>query len=154
MNRLRVYVLLLGILLIAACATVPPSQQEDSVLTVLQMLENRRTDELSRHSRTPFLLDAEIITAEKDVLDLWQLLTTRGYQFPNPVIESITPAAEDSYQLFGDTMEVRVYFERHLPDDAAVAEVTAGGERFRFIFAESINGRSGLPLMYGWKGPL
>ncbi|AFG37173.1 hypothetical protein [Spirochaeta africana] len=154
MKRLRCAAAAAIVLLAAACATVPPSQQKDSVLQVLQMLEDGRGDELVLHSQTPFLLDAEIIEAESDVAELWRLLTSRGYRFPQPVVERIIPLGDADPGLFGDTMEVRVFFERYLPEDAAVAEVRSGDQQFRFIFADSIGGRRGLPVMYGWKGPL
>ncbi|GAB6089593.1 hypothetical protein [Spirochaeta dissipatitropha] len=141
-------------MLLASCASIPPSQQEDSVLTVLQMLEQHQADELLQHSRTPFLLDAEIIDSHSDIAVLWNLLGSRAFSFPSPEIIGIEPVSDSSYLLFGDTMEVRVFFERYLSEDAAVAEIRAGDKTYRFIFADRIGGRNSLPLMFGWKGPL
>lgn len=154
MYKLRIFSVLSVVVIAASCATVPPSQQEDPVLEVLQFIETSQTENLVQHSGVPFLLDAEIVEAESDIAVFWHLLSERGYQFPSPHVDGITAVNEDSYLLFGDSMEVRVFFERYVPDDAAVAEVTAGNNRYRFLFANRVDGRGSLPLVYGWKGPL
>ncbi|THB65779.1 MAG: hypothetical protein D6B26_03460 [Spirochaetaceae bacterium] len=140
----------LTVLATSGCLT-PPAQREPAVLDVLMMIEQGQAQELSNHSQTPFLLDAEIIQSEADILAFWTLLSERDYKFTSPVVNSISLVDENSYKLFSESMEVKAYFARYLPEDAAIAEVSAGGQSFRFIFADK---RKNLPLMFGWMGPL
>lgn len=154
---------LIAVLLLSAACVTPPAQQEDAVIEMLKLIDEGRQEELVEHSMTPFLLDAEIIEAESDIAALWGLLAERGFDFPSPRIVRIIELEpgvddlpedefdDDTYQLFGDSMEVRAFFMRHIPEDAALTEVEAGGKLYRFLFAGN---RDGKPMMFGWKGPI
>lgn len=137
-------------MVIASCATVPVSQRDRRVEALLEDLNTADIDRLMELTARPFLLDGEIIELERDVRTLWTNLREVGFTFDAATIEELGPVGKDTYRSFADTMEVRVWFDRHTPEDAGLARVGTSHGTFLIVTGDR-TGRT--PLIYGFTGP-
>jgi hypothetical protein len=102
----------------ASCATVPVSQRDGRVEALLTELNTADVDRLMELSARPFLLDGEIIALEGDLRTLWTNLRGVGFAFDAATIVDLGPVSDTTYREFGDTMDVRVWFQRYTAEDA------------------------------------
>jgi hypothetical protein len=145
--------LLLGVLavIMASCATVPVAQREPRIERLLETLNEGSVAEVLPATGTPFLLDREIIILDRDIETMWTNLRQVGFSFADYEIRSVDPVTQGSYSRFGSTMDVEVYFQKHLPEGAAV--VTLGTDHGEFLLLTG--GKvEGAPQLYGMRGPM
>ena len=152
LNRVR-WTLALGVLLavLGACATVPPAQNEDRVEELIDVINELDADRMLAQSGRPFLFDSEIVPMANDVYIMWRNIYNAGFSMPNAQIESLEPVNAETYTRYGDGDEMRAYFQRALPDDAAIARIRAQHGTFELILGDQHNG---MPAVYGLRGPL
>ena len=145
--------LALGILLsvLGACATVPPARNEDRVGDLIEVINELDADRMLAQSGRPFLLDSEIVPMANDVYIMWRNIFNAGFSMPNAQIQSLEPVNAETYTRYGDGEELRAYFQRVLPDDAAIARIRAQHGTFELILGDQHNG---MPAVYGLRGPL
>lgn len=138
-------------LIIASCATVPVAQREPRIERLLETLNEGSVEEVLPATGTPFLLDREIIILDRDIETMWTNLREVGFSFANYEIRSVEPVSQDSYSRFGNTMDVEVYFQKYLPEGAAV--VTLGTDHGEFLLLTG--GKiEGAPQLYGMRGSM
>jgi len=136
-----------AVLLLGACATTPPSQDEGKVAAVIELINNGAVEDLSAQSHVPFLFDAELLVRSTDIGLMWSGVRQTGLRIA-PVGFVVEPAAASDYARIADTFDLQSYFgpEGYLPDDAAW--VTADSSAGRLLVL--LGGREGsLPLIYG-----
>ncbi|MFP4642809.1 MAG: hypothetical protein ACLFM0_00485 [Spirochaetales bacterium] len=150
-NRPLIIASLLIVLFTGACATVPPAQDEARVEELVDVVNELDADRMLEQSARPFLFDSEIIELSNDVYVMWRSVYNSGFSLPNAGIESIREVDSETWRDYGDNLEMRAYFERHLPEDATIARVRAQQASFDLILGDEQNG---LPKVYGLKGPL
>jgi len=134
----------------ASCATVPVSQRDGRVEALLTELNTADVDRLMELSARPFLLDGEIIALEGDLRTLWTNLRGVGFAFDAATIVDLGPVTDTTYREFGDTMDVRVWFQRYTAEDAGLARVRTTHGTFLIVTGDR-DGRT--PRIYGFTGP-
>ncbi len=142
---------LLIVLFTGACATVPPAQNEARVDELVDVVNELDAERMLEQSARPFLFDSEIIELSNDLYVMWRSVYNSGFSLPNASIESIREVNSDTWREYGESLEMRAYFERHLPEDATIARIRAQQAGFDLILGDE---RNGLPKVYGLKGPL
>lgn len=141
---------LLVALFAASCTTVPVSQREKRVEVLLEELNTGDVERLMELSALPFLLDGEIIVLERDVRTMWTNLREVGFSFQAATVQDLGAVTADTYRQFADTMDVRVWFERHAAEDAGLARVGTSHGTFLIVTGDR-EGRT--PKIFGFTGP-
>lgn len=139
------------IVFIGACATVPPSQDEESVRALIDVINEGNAELMVEHSARPFLFDSEIVPLANDVYVLWSNAFNAGFSLPNATIVSLDVVDAETYTRYRDAVEVETYFQRTVPEGATVARIRAQNGTFELILGDE---RNGLPAVYGLRGPL
>lgn len=149
-SQIRLAVVVVVAVLAASCATVPPSQREKRIELLIAELNGADEERLVTLSAQPFLLDGEIVALESDIRTLWGNLRGVGFTFDAAQIRAITPVDERSFQRFASTMDVQVFFQKYLSDDAAVVELQTRHGTFLVLTGSRV-GR--VPKIFGFTGP-
>lgn len=139
------------IVFIGACATVPPSQDEERVEALIGVINEADADLMVEHTERPFLFDSEIVPLANDVYVLWRNAFNAGFSLPNATIVSLDVVDSETYTRYRDSVELETYFRRTLPEGATVARIQAQHGTFELILGDE---RNGLPAVYGLRGPL
>jgi len=82
---------------------------------------------------------------------LWRSLAGAGFKLENAKIVSIKETGEDSYRLFADSMESKVFFTKYVNNEAVIAEIDSGAGRFLFLIGPA---KGGTAMIRGLTGPL
>ncbi len=145
--------LLFGVvaLLMASCATVPVAQREPRIERLLDTLNEGTVEEVLPATGSPFLLDREIIILDRDIETMWSNLREVGFTFADYDIESVEEVTGQSYRRFGESMDVEVYFQKYLPEGAALVTVDTDHGEFLLLTGGKV---SGAPQLYGMRGPM
>ena len=143
-------VLLLALFAVS-CQTAPIAQRERRVDRLLWEINRASLDRLMELSARPFLLDGEIIVLESDLEMMWTNLQNAGFTFDTPTLRDLGPVDENTWRRFGETMDVRVWFERYTAEDAGLAEVRTSHGTFLIVTGDRVPGH--LPKIFGFTGP-
>ncbi|MFP4012152.1 MAG: hypothetical protein ACLFUM_10645 [Spirochaetaceae bacterium] len=149
--RLSVVALLLGFLLLGSCATAPVAQRESRIMSLVDRINGDSLVRVVEVTAVPFVLDGEIIELPADIETMWSNLQEAGFSLPDARIEEITPVRGDSHRRFADTMDLRVFFEKYIPEDATFVRIESENGAFLFVLGDRF---WGVPRMYAMKGPL
>lgn len=141
--------LIAAAMLLASCASVPPSRTEAGVERILELVEIGNEQALASLSRAPFLLDRELLMTEADIMTFWTAVPAMPMRFEFDAIEEIVELDEAGITRFAGTWEEEVFFRKYLPEDAAAA-VVRDGERELVLFLGG--NRGGYPFIYGYRG--
>ncbi len=133
-----------------SCATVPRSQNQSRVEDLIAELNTASVERLVELSARPFLLDGEIVVVERDIAMMWTNLRDVGFTFDGAAIEEVGALRPDDYLAFGDTMDVRVWFDKYTTDDAGLARVATTHGTFLIVTGEAED--IGLQV-FGFTGP-
>lgn len=135
----------------ASCQTAPVAQRDGRVERLLIELNRASVDRLMELSARPFLLDGEIILLESDLEMMWTNLHEVGFTFEAPTLRTLGPVDGSTWRRFGDSMDVRVWFERYAAEDAGLAEVQTSHGTFLIVTGDRVPGH--LPKIFGFTGP-
>ncbi len=139
------------VLFAASCQTAPVAQRERRVDRLLIELNRADLERLMELSARPFLLDGEIILLESDLEMMWTNLQNVGFTFDAPTLRDLGPVDDTTWRRFGDTMDVRVWFEKYAAEDAGLAEVHTTHGTFLIVTGDRVPGH--LPMIFGFTGP-
>jgi len=134
--------------LFPSCASVTFIQKEEDVLALVGLINRGDIVTLSALSSVPFLFDREILTMNQDPGILWSNLAAAGFSLPGAVVVKIDRVDEKTSTLFDDSMEVRVFFSKYVPDTARFAVLEAEGTSAILILDGK---REGYPKILGMK---
>lgn len=134
-----------------SCQTAPIAQRERRVDRLLMEINGASLDRLMELSARPFLLDGEIIVLESDLEMMWTNLQNAGFTFDSPTLRELGPVDDTTWRRFGETMDVRVWFERYTAEDAGLAEVRTSHGTFLIVTGDRVPGH--LPKIFGFAGP-
>jgi len=148
-NMKKIVVLIMISLIFASCASVQ-KKDERSIFTVAELINQGDSGALFRMSRVPFLLDQEIILLKKDIETFWSNIIEAGYTVDSPVLEDGQAIGKDSYLRFYDSMEVKTFFKKYLPEKTRMLELkTSTNQRILLLVEKKWLTRK----IYGFKGP-
>ncbi|MFW5812244.1 MAG: hypothetical protein ACOCWS_04595 [Alkalispirochaetaceae bacterium] len=145
--------LLLGVaaLFMASCATVPVAQREPRIERLLETLNEGSVEDVLPATGSPFLLDREIIILDRDIETMWTNLREVGFTFADYRIRSVEEVTAESFRRLGESMDVEVYFQKYLPEGAAVVTVETDNGTFLLLTGGRVDGA---PQLFGMRGPV
>ena len=123
--------------LIISCTSAPYSQWDSSAEKVVDLINHPGEEYLEEITSNPFLFDGEIIVLDKDISMIWHNLNRSRFGFRNGVIKESVPLGPEDYTLFADTMEVKTFFSKYLPEDAALVKVESDNGLYYLILGSS-----------------
>ena len=136
---------------LASCASIAIAPDVDNVTTLVDRLAQGGPEGLFDVVSDQFVYDQELLKRESDVLLLWERLFDAGISFDGAEVLSVAALDDDSYRLFGDSFEMRSFFERYLRGAPAIARIRVGAEEYLLLVG---GGRNGVPELFGMRGPL
>ncbi|HUX21779.1 MAG TPA: hypothetical protein VMW69_11115 [Spirochaetia bacterium] len=135
-------------LLLSSCSTVPFAQRPKNAMRVIELFNSGDVQSLDNISQVPFLFNGEIVELREDVNTIWSNLSKSGLKLTNAQVADAQPIGPDTYKMFADTMEVKVFFQKYLPKGAALVHITFSGGSFDLLLDGA---RRGYPLVIGIK---
>jgi hypothetical protein len=138
---------LLCALVLGSCAT-GPIHSEDKIRKLVQALDSGKASSLGINE-APFLFDGEILFLQNHLDILWENLHTAGFRLIGAEIVRNEPIREDAYLEFGNTMDVRTFFQKYLDKNASLVEIKALSGSYVFLLGKEVNG---YPSIRGFKG--
>lgn len=132
---------LVVVALLAGCATIPPSQDEDRVVALVGFVDEEPVDSVVSQSRIPFLFQDQIIYSQADLSAVLTRLRAGGL--------TLAPesAQIDMYPVFsGDLRFDQQVFADELPEDARVVTVSSSAGTIELLVGGS---QDGMPLLLG-----
>lgn len=133
--------------LLGACATVPPSQNENRVGELIGMINEASVRDLVEQSHVPFFFDAELLVRAADVELMWDGLRSAGFQIV-PSGFALEPAAPADFRRIASTFDMESFFspDGYFPGGAGwlVADSSIG--QVLVLLGEK-SGRT--PVIYG-----
>lgn len=148
---LAAVVLVAGIAALGSCATVPYTPSEKKVQKLVALIDRGGVQAVKGLSSAPFILDGEILLRQVDIDTAWSNLKAAGFGLGTPAIASIARIGADSYALFGDSMDARVFFKKYLDKNSVLVALDAAEGRYYLILNREV---SGYPRIQGFRGPL
>jgi hypothetical protein len=146
----RIVTLGLVALSLAACASVPYVPSEKKVQKLVALIDRGGVPAEKNLSTAPFMLDGEILLRQADVDSAWANLKAAGFGLDKPKVASIQRIGPDSYRLFADTMDARVFFKKYLDKNSSIVAIDAAKGRFYLILNREVEG---YPRIQGLAGP-
>ena len=145
--------LLVLTLTLGACASLPVVAPQRGAQDVLGAVAAGEVSSLQAASRTPFLLDAEILQLDSDVARLWEALTDPRLALA-PIGQAVQLPGPAAAAAFGQTMDVTTFFARHVPASAVAVRVpTSAGDIVLLIGQRTRTETGRLPAIHGFAGP-
>ena len=142
-------VLLVVLLIFSSCATANFIYRESTARKVVDLVNAKDTEILSLLSRNPFLLDGEIILMPGDMKMYWEKAFEAGFGLPGGVVESVVPVDGNTSEIFGDTMDIQVFFKKYVPAASSLAKVSSNSGCYWFVFNEK---EGKYPKILAFKG--
>lgn len=119
--------------LLSSCTSVPYSMWKSSANKVVTLVNSDGSAYLAELTKSPFLFDREIIILERDIEMIWKNIDDAGFVFQKGYEVESVPLSPGDYSYFGDTMEVRTWFEKYLPEKASLVKIQAPNGLYYFI---------------------
>ncbi|MCL2480750.1 MAG: hypothetical protein FWF38_03455 [Spirochaetaceae bacterium] len=142
-----------------SCATY--SQRKSSSDKIIDLVNTKNSVLLGEITKLPFLFDGEIIVLEKDSSMIWQNISNAGFSFEEIIDAESIPVSSKDYLLFGNTMEVKTWFEKYLPKKASLAKINCKNGLYYMILGpkkkvqtDASGAKKGYPAMCGFTGPV
>ncbi len=153
MNKMIITsVSILVLMFFASCTTMKAVPNERAVSRFIGLYNTGDTDRMIRMSSIPMLIDGEIVARTSDAAFFWTRLREAGFNFQDSENSyTVEPVSRNSYILFGDTMEVRTFFDKYVPETAVIVRLEGPGGGYILL----LSGRKGLyPFIFGFTGPM
>lgn len=131
---------------VAGCATL--GRFERSADDIVALINSGNAAELAAATRTPFLLDGELIVLDQDVALFWENAVKAGFRVQTEALEA-QPLEPESYRRFAPTMEVRTFFEKYVSERGSIVVLSGGGVRVLLLLDRG----KGRITILGFKGP-
>lgn len=146
-----IFASVLGVLFLSSCATVKSVPRPGAVERLMELVNSGNSGMVSSLTNMPMLIDGEIVQRETDIRNFWDLVAKARFAVKTGELFYTEKVGDETYLLFGDSMEVRTFFEKYVPKNAVT--VTVEGEKGRYIFL--LSGRKGrYTYIFGFTGPV
>ena len=133
MKKTLLFLMIILSFSVISCTSVPYSQWDSSAEKVVDLINHPGEEYLEEITSNPFLFDGELIVLDKDVSMIWNNLNRARFGFKNCIISESVPIAADDYAIFADTMEVKTFFSKYLPEDASLVKVESDNGLFYLL---------------------
>jgi len=139
------------VLFLFSCATVKSVPRPRAVERLMELVNSGDSEMVSSLTNMPMIIDGEIVQRETDIRNFWDLVAKARFAVNTGEAFYTEKVGDESYLLFGDSMEVRTFFEKYVPKTAVT--VTVEGKAGRYIFL--LSGRKGrYTYIFGFTGPV
>ena len=107
------------VVLLGACATVPPARDDRKVAELIDRVNAGPVDWALEQSHVPFFFDAELLVRSADVELMWQGLRESSL-IVQPEGFSLEPARSGDYARIAETFDMQTFFspEGSFPEEA------------------------------------
>lgn len=139
--RIRVIASVFAVLLLGACATVPPSQVDEKVVELIDAVNTRPVDELPGYTGMPFLFGDQVLYAQADVSAVLERARDAGLVIAPVIVGSASAPEKPADARF----DVGLFYDR-LPPDARLILVDSKAGELSLIVGDESNG---LPRLLG-----
>ena len=123
--------------LIVSCTTTPYSQWRSASEKVVDLINHPGEEYLEDITSKHFLFDRELIVLDKDISLIWFNLNNSEFAFTNGEITETIPVGPDDYKYFADTMEVKTFFKKYLPEDASLVKIQSSSGLYYLLLGSS-----------------
>ena len=139
--RLRLLGILSAVLLVAACATIPPSADDEKVLELIDLWNTLPATELVGQVGDPFLFGSQVLYSQSDVEAVLARAKANGLVLTAEIVGSSSAIVIDGTERF----DVGVFADRLPPDARQILVASPAGTVSLIIGGES----NGLPQLLG-----
>ena len=141
---------LCAVVFLAGCATLSEGRFERAAQVVVETINSGNVRELVDRSRTPFLLDGEIVILDRDIEVFWQNAIENGFRIDEATSSAVL-LEEESYRDFADNMEVQAFFDKYVETrKGSIVELRTDTYRILLLLEKQSMGEY---LILGLKGP-
>jgi hypothetical protein len=121
---------------------------QEKISGLIQAINSGRAASMELNE-APFLFDGEILFLQNQLGALWQNLYSAGFRLYSAKIVRNEAIGGDAYLEFGDTMDVRTFFQKYLDKDSSLVEIRALSGSYVFLLGREVDG---YPRIRGFKG--
>lgn len=139
--KTRAIGILAPLLLLAACATAPPAQDDTRVIELIDRFNTTSGVGLADYAELPFLFGDEVLYSETDLRPVLARVKEAGLILSPEIVGSTTSIAAPD----GSRFDVALFFDR-LPDDARLVVTPSTAGDVTLVLAGAADG---LPLLRG-----
>ncbi len=153
MRKVSIAIVSVVILLaFASCTTFKAVPGRKAITRFIELYNTGDIDRMTMMTSIPMLVDGEIVARTGDAEFFWTRLSEAGFSFENSDSSySVEPVDQNSFLLFGNTMEVRTFFTKYVPETAVIVRLKGPGGDFILL----LSGRKGFyPFIFGFTGPV
>ena len=118
---------------------------------VVKLINAGDAETLSEMTRTPFILDGEILLLEQDTSGFWRDIAAAGFRIANPSLIEVFPVDDSSFKQFGGSMEVETFFKKYVSEKGNVVIIETENTTIWFLFEMTKQKKTKL---LGFKGPI
>jgi len=137
----------LAVLLLGACMTAPPSQNEGRVAEVMELINDGSVEALVNQSHVPFFFDAELLVRSTDIELMWSGLREAGFEVASAGF-AVEPAGPADFPRVADTFDMESFFspEGYFPEDAGWVVVDSSAGQLLILLGDHIGQ---VPVIFG-----
>lgn len=142
---------LMVVVFLSSCATVKSVPRPRAVERLMELVNSGDSEMVSSLTNNPMIVDGEIVQRETDIQNFWDLVAKARFAVNTGEDYYSEKVGPETYLIFGDTMEVRTFFDKYVPKTAVT--VTVDGKAGQYVFL--LSGRKGrYPYIFGFTGPV
>lgn len=134
-----------------SCASAPYVQKENSVLRLIELVNEGRVTEIDGLTLSPFVLDTETLYLESDITTLWENLHRNGFVMTDARFVQADPVTPESYKLYADTFDMKNFFDHYTGKDTSLVTVDTREGQYYLLLERPVRG---YPRIRGIKGPI
>ncbi len=144
-------VLAVALVLLVSCASAPYVQKENSVLELIELVNEGGITGIDGLVMAPFVLDTETLYLENDITTLWDNLYRNGFVMTDAQFVRAEPVTPESYKLFADTFDMKNFFDHYTGKDTSLVTVDTREGQYYFLLERPVRG---YPRIRGIRGPI
>ena len=139
--------LALSMVFLTGCATLGGGTGK--VEKAVSLINQGDADLTAQNSAVPFVFEGEILARVSDVNAVWRNLSINGFRLDPSGIADVGRTDDSSYLIFSERSEMRIFFEKYVPDGSTIAAVESNGRGYHLLIGK-VSG--GYPQILGITG--
>lgn len=140
-----------ALVLLVSCASAPYVQKENSVLRLIELINEGGVTGIDELTMVPFVLDTETLYLESDITTLWENLYRSGFVMTDAQFVQAEPVTPESYKLFADTFDMKNFFDHYTDKDTSIVTVDTREGLYYLLLERPVRG---YPRIRGIRGPI
>jgi hypothetical protein len=149
LSRTCFIVSIIAVVSMSGCMSIGKAG-DDEIAGILDLINNGSNEQLTSMSSNPFLLDGEILHGASLSGSFWKELANAGFSLSDPEITGNEFLNSSDSNIFGDTADVKAFFNNYIPDYSLIIEINAEEGQIFMILSPSDTGKR---VITAWGGP-